>query len=136
MELEVGSIVAGRVTGITKFGAFVSFGENQTGMVHISEIAHSYVNEVGEHLTAGQEVSVKIIGKNPEGRINLSIKQAIPRPAAPARAGFTHAGQRRPQAAPGPPSFEDKLKAFMADSESKMSDMRGHSDKRPPRRKK
>lgn len=136
MEQEVGSIVQGRVTGITKFGAFVSFGENKTGMVHISEVAHSYVSNIGEHLSEGQEVTVKIIGVSPEGRINLSIKKALPHPA-PVRSDFAHAGARRVSASAtlSPPSFEDKLKAFMSDSESKMSDLRHHSDKRSSRKR-
>ena len=62
MELAVGEIVEGKVTGITKFGAFVSLGNGKTGMVHISEIAHAYVSDINEHLTVGQDVKVKIIG--------------------------------------------------------------------------
>ena len=62
MELAVGAIVDGKVTGITKFGAFVALPEGKSGLVHISEIAYSYVNEVSDHLHEGQEVKVKIIG--------------------------------------------------------------------------
>ncbi|MDR0324878.1 MAG: S1 RNA-binding domain-containing protein [Oscillospiraceae bacterium] len=127
--MEIGSIHSGKVTGITKFGAFVALPDGRSGMVHISEVAHSYVNDIREHLTEGQEVTVKVIGVSPEGRVNLSIKKAAPPPPRK-DAGFN--GARRAPA--GPPSFEDKLKAFMADSESKMSGLRQHSD-RPRRRK-
>ena len=80
MEFGVGSIVDGKVTGITKFGAFVALPEGKSGLVHISEIAYSYVNEVSEHLKEGQEVKVKVIGIDQANRINLSIKQISPPP--------------------------------------------------------
>ena len=134
MELTVGSIFEGKVTGITKFGAFVSLPENRTGMVHISEIAHSYVSDIKEHLAEGQTVKVKVIGIDPAGRINLSIKQTVEPPAAsrPAPRNTVSAPPRRP-AAPRevtPPTFEDKLRQFMPDSENRMSDIRQNTEKR------
>ena len=80
MGFEVGSILEGKVSGITKFGAFVTLPENRSGLVHISEIAYSYVNDVHDHLTEGQTVTVKVIGIDENNRINLSIKQALPQP--------------------------------------------------------
>ena len=80
MELGVGSILEGKVTGITKFGAFVSLGENKSGLVHISEIANTYVNDIHEHLQEGQAVKVKVLAIDENGRINLSIKRALPSP--------------------------------------------------------
>ena len=71
MDLEVGSILTGKVTGITKFGAFVTIAPGKSGLVHISEIANTYVNDIHEHLTDGQEVKVKVISIDPNGRINL-----------------------------------------------------------------
>jgi S1 RNA binding domain protein len=127
--MEIGSILSGKVTGITKFGAFVALSDGRSGMVHISEVAHSYVNDIREHLAEEQEVMVKVIGISPEGRINLSIKKAAP---PPPRRESSFAGVRRPPPA-GPATFEDKLKAFMSDSESKLSGMKDNS--RPRRRK-
>ena len=75
MEFGVGSVLEGKVTGITKFGAFVSLPEGKSGLVHISEIAYSYVNDVKDHLKEGQEVKVKVIGIDQANRINLSIKK-------------------------------------------------------------
>ena len=75
MEFGVGSIVEGKVTGITKFGAFVALPEGKSGLVHISEIAYTYVNDVKDHLKEGQEVKVKVIGIDENGRINLSIRK-------------------------------------------------------------
>jgi S1 RNA binding domain protein len=135
MENPVSTVVDGKVTGITKFGAFVSIPGGRTGMVHISEIANTYVNDIREHLTEGQEVKVKIIGTDKEGRINLSIKKAlepVPAPSGGQRPSRPAAGARgRPS---GPLTFEDKLKQFMQTSDSKMSDLRAPADRRPKRR--
>lgn len=133
MDNGVGTVLTGKVTGITKFGAFVALPDNRTGMVHISEVAHTFVNDIKDHLTEGQEVTVKIIGVNPEGRINLSIKKTLPPPAPPRQEHSFSNRARQPQ---GPATFEDKLKAFMTDSESKMSDLRHHTDKHSSRKRK
>ena len=97
MELVVGAIVDGKVTGITKFGAFVSLPEGRSGLVHISEIAYTYVNEVSDHLHEGQEVKVKIIGIDQSNRINLSIRQVEPPPQRPPRQGRPGGGGGRPR---------------------------------------
>ena len=148
-EISVGSILDGKVTGITKFGAFVALPEGKSGLVHISEIAYSYVNEVSEHLKEGQEVRVKVIGIDQARRINLSIKQVEPPPQRPARPAYNNnggnggnQGQRsgggrsghqgssgRPvgyvRPAPKEPTdFEDRLKQFMQASDSKLSELR------------
>ena len=150
MGIEVGSILDGKVTGITKFGAFVSLPGNRSGLVHISEIAYSYVNDVHDLLAEGQEVKVKVIGIDDNNRINLSIKQALPPPPRPERraSGPRPEGDRRPPSrrpAPGrgftpepaqprgPASFEDQLKQFMASSDSKLSELH-MNEKRGSRR--
>ena len=131
MELGVGAIVDGKVTGITKFGAFVSLPEGKSGLVHISEIAYSYVNEVSDHLHEGQEVKVKIIGIDQANRINLSIKQVEPPPQRAPRQGSAPrpGGGQRPmgfvhQPPKEPTDFEDRLKQFMQSSDSKLSELR------------
>ena len=88
MDFGVGTIVEGKVTGITKFGAFVALPGGRSGLVHISEIAYSYVSEVSEHLKEGQEVKVKVIGIDQANRINLSIKQVTPPPQRAPRPNF------------------------------------------------
>ena len=135
MEFDVGAVLTGKVTGITKFGAFVTVAPGKSGLVHISEIAGTYVNDVRDHLTEGQEVTVKLIGIDQAGRINLSIKAAVA--AVPAAAPRRNPAAAKPAAVPAAePSFEDKLKRFMQDSDSKMSDLRQHTDKRGARRRK
>ena len=131
MDLEVGGIITGKVTGITKFGAFITVAPGKSGLVHISEIAGTYVNDVRDHLTEGQEVTVKIIGTDQSGRMNLSIKAVTAEPRGPQRRG----PQQRPAEDTAEPSFEDKLKRFMQDSDSKISGLRQHPDKRGARRR-
>ena len=81
MQLEIGKIYEGKVTSIKDYGAFVEIiGENVTGMVHISQISHEYVTNAKDHLTEGQIVKVKFIGTNDDGKIKLSIKEALPPP--------------------------------------------------------
>ena len=149
MELTVGTILEGKVKSITNFGAFIALPENKTGMVHISEVANAYVSDIRAHLTEGQDVKVVVIG-NENGKINLSIKRLEPRqqrenapvrqgnfrPAggnAPRREGNSYQNQPRPQhSAPTPPPapksadqlFEEKLKAFMSESDNKLSSIR------------
>lgn len=141
MEFGVGSVLEGKVTGITKFGAFVALPGGRSGLVHISEIAYSYVSEVSEHLKEGQEVKVKVINIDDAGRINLSIKKAMdppPRPEGQGRQGRPGGGSRAPRGfvpprQPAPEDFEGRLKLFMQQSDSKLSDLR-QAEKRNTRR--
>lgn len=128
MELAVGNIVTGKVTTITKFGAFVSLPGGKSGLVHISEVAPAFVSDVHDFLTEGQEVPVKILDITPEGKINLSVKQAMPKPERPARRepAFRRPEAAQPAALPAEPAeqtFEDKLKQFMSVSDSKQSEL-------------
>ena len=75
MSIEVDSILEGKVTGIMNFGAFVSLPGGKSGLVHISEIANSFVKDVHDYLQVGQQVKVKVLGINEQGKINLSIKR-------------------------------------------------------------
>lgn len=105
MELAVGSIVTGKVTTITKFGAFIALPGGKSGLVHISEVAPTFVNDVHDFLAEGQEVSVKILAITPEGKINLSVKQALPKPERPERPTRRESAPRRRHSLPlFPPS--------------------------------
>ena len=81
--LNVGDIVEGKVTGLTAFGAFVKITSGEVGMVHISEVASSYVKDIKEHLKEGQDVKAKVLSINEAGKISLSIKQAESKPVEP-----------------------------------------------------
>ena len=138
MELTVGAILEGKVKSITNFGAFISLPENKTGLVHISEVANTYVSDVRQHLTEGQDVKVMVLS-NENGKLNLSIKRLEPRPqrdGAPAGQRNTQRREANPgraqRSSPVPPPapktadqlFEEKLKAFMSESDSKISSLR------------
>ena len=161
MELTVGAILEGKVKSITNFGAFISLPENKTGMVHISEVANAYVSDIRTFLTEGQDVKVMVIG-NDGGKINLSIKRLEPKPqrentgrpnfrgnsgsggnGAPRREVGNFQNQSRPRPAPVQPAapktadqlFEEKLKQFMSESDSKISSIRQYSDHRTKSRR-
>ena len=85
MALGAGEIVEGKVTGLTKFGAFVSLPEEKVGMIHISEVSTTYVKDIGEFLEKGQTVKVKVLNIDENGKISLSLKQ-VPENAEAVRA--------------------------------------------------
>jgi len=161
MELTVGAILEGKVKSITNFGAFVALPENKTGMVHISEVANAYVSDIRQHLTEGQDVKVMVIG-NENGKINLSIKRLESKPQHEGNRGGNFRPDRaprrdnpnggyqnqanRPQRAPAQSAqpaapktaeqlFEEKLKAFMTESDSKIASIKAYSDHRSKRRR-
>ena len=141
MQLQVGMVIEGKVTGITKFGAFVALPEGKSGLVHISEIANTYVNDVRDYLEEGQTVRVVVLPAA-NGKLNFSIKRALPqqpravqsRPARPAESASQQAppAGRAQQTLPpsGDKSFEDKLKHFLSTSEGKMADLNRSLDGR------
>ena len=157
MEFTVGAILEGKVKTITNFGAFIALPENKTGLVHISEVANTFVSDIRQHLTEGQDVKVMIINTD-GGKINLSIKRLEAKPqreGAPRQGGNNFRNntprrennapqQNRPQrSAPTPPPapktadqlFEEKLKQFMSESDSKISSIRQYSDHRTKSRR-
>lgn len=132
MQLEVGSIVEGKVTGITKFGAFIELEGGKTGMVHISEIAATYVKEISEYLSMNQMVKVKVLNISEDGKVSLSIKRAQDNPPAPPRrsgpGGNFDWNSRRGSQNSGPMSFEDMMSKFKQTSDDKMSDLKKYMD--------
>lgn len=147
MQLEVGSIVEGKVTGITKFGAFIDLGEKTTGMVHISEVANAFVNDIKDFLKENDVVKVKVLSVE-GGKISLSIKKAVPEQPAPKRSEGRPFRQQSSnyswckQQQESPASFEDMMAKFKASSDEKMSDLkrnfdskRGSSARRGPSQK-
>ena len=154
MEPQVGSILEGKVTSIMKFGAFVALDGGGSGLVHISEIANTFVEDVHDFLQTGQTVKVVVLSAE-NGRVNLSIKRALPReerrvpkpPRAvaaprpvvpkPAQQPFQGRGRAAPLPSSGDQAFEDKLKQFLSSSEGKMADLNRSMDgKRGGKRRK
>src|SRR4051812_1251010 len=89
MSIEVGSKLQGKVTGITNFGAFVELPEGSTGLVHISEVADTYVKDINDHLKVGDAVEVKVMNVEKDGKIGLSIKKAKDRPEGEQKSTYT-----------------------------------------------
>lgn len=119
MAVEVGSKVKGKVSGIKNFGAFVELPENKTGLVHISEVADQYVDDINEHLTVGDEVDVKVLTIGDDGKISLSIKKAKEQKPKP-----------RFKKEPSPEDFEKKLAGFLKDSEERISSIKKQTESR------
>ncbi len=129
MSIEVGSIVEGKVTGITNFGAFVELGNGKTGLVHISEVADAYVKDINDFLKQNDMIKVKVINVS-DGKIGLSIKQADPnRSTKPSTGGGRPprgGGQNRRK--PSPLGLEDKLTRFLKDSDERQQALRKSQD--------
>ncbi len=135
MELEVGTVLEGKVTGVKKFGAFVALPEGKTGMVHISEVSNEFIQDLSAVLSEGQTVKVKVIHVGEDGKIALSIKRTLPPPERPARPAGQRGGrssrsdaprvwQPKRQAPQGEMSFEDMMARFKTQSEEKISDLK------------
>ena len=124
MDVNAGTIVEGTVVKITHYGAFVELPDGKSGLVHISEIADTYVKDVKEYLKEQEKVRVKVLGLNEKGKLDLSVKQALSPEERQARVRSRS-------------SFEDKLKAFMKESEERLLDLKRNTEaKRGGRRRK
>lgn len=140
MQIEQGSVVKGKVTGLTDFGAFVELEGGKTGMIHISEVSTSYVKDIREHLQLNQEVTAKVISISPEGKIALSIKklnadnnggdrpQRRPRPSGDRQGQQGRQVEAVNQETSGNQSFEDMMAKFKQISDEKMTDLKRSSD--------
>ena len=165
MELTVGAVLEGKIKSITNFGAFVSLPENKTGMVHISEVANAYVSDIRQHLTEGQDVKVMVIGTdNGKINLSIKRLEPKPQREGGnfqrREGGFQRREggyqnreggnfqprenrDNRPQRAPVQPAapktadqlFEERLKQFMSESDSKISSIRQYSDHRTKSRR-
>ena len=131
MSIEVGSKVKGKVTGITNFGAFVELPGGSTGLVHISEVADNYVKDINEFLNVGDEVEVKVLNVEADGKIGLSIRKAKDNPA-PERSA--RPDRRPPKKGPRTNnrtrevSFEDKMSRFLKDSEERLTSLKRNTE--------
>jgi S1 RNA binding domain. len=124
MSIEVGSKLRGKVTGITKFGAFVELPEGSTGLVHISEVADTYVKDINDYLKVGDEVEVKVMNVEKDGKIGLSIKQA--------QDNWEERSQRmqRNKKRDANDLFEQKIARFLKESEDRLASLKRHTESR------
>lgn len=145
MQIEAGSILQGKVSGIVQFGAFVEFEDGKSGLVHISEVSDEYVEDVSKHLKVGQEVKVKVLSVDQKGKISLSIKRAAEKKEfAKDKKERKKYFRKKPEPVDfsKPPeefdfsfgksmeglSFEDKLLKFKHDSDEKIQDLKRSND--------
>ena len=146
MAVEAGQIVRGTVVHLLPYGALVRLEDGSTGLVHISEIAPSFVQNVADHVQQGDTVIVKVLAPRKKGKIELSIKQAQgapPPPPAPVAEAESEAdseatGHDQSSAAPTPPTahsrresrsaFEEKMREFLDNSSDRLDDVRRHTD--------
>ncbi|MDQ0216185.1 S1 RNA binding domain protein [Oikeobacillus pervagus] len=129
MSIEVGSKLQGKVTGITNFGAFVELPEGSTGLVHISEVADNYVKDINDHLKVGDQVEVKVINVEKDGKIGLSIRKAKdqPRQSRPHSQRPRHKGNDQRN---NKENFEQKMARFLKESEDRLSSLKRHTESR------
>lgn len=141
MQLDMDTVYEGTVTGLTNFGAFVKLDNGTTGMVHISEVAAEYVNDINEHLSEGDKVKVKVVEINEKGKVSLSIKKALPQPEKPKPSKPRNNNRNNnkgwkgavPEEQNAPMSFEDMMAKFKTQSEDKFSDLNRNANKRGTR---
>ena len=133
MTIEVGSVVEGKVTRITNFGAFVDLEDGKSGLIHISEVADEYVDKVSDFLSEGDTVQAKVVNIDNNGKIALSIKKLKQQQKAEAERNF--APKNRPQgrndrrpSRQTSASFEDKLSRFLKDSDERLTDLKRKTD--------
>lgn len=125
MAVSVGEVVEGTVTGITNFGAFIQLPEGKSGLVHISEISHDYVEKVADYLKKDQKIKVKVLSINNDGKISLSIRQAKPKTNKPVEIEWSKQNDLQKGM-----SFEDKLNSFLKDSNEKMDQLKTRDNSR------
>lgn len=125
MTLMAGKIFEGTVVNITNFGAFIEV-EGQTGLVHISEVADSFVKDIREHLTEQDKVKVKVISIDDNGKISLSIKQANVKKKSvrPAEIEWSAENKKKPNGG----NFEDIMSRFLKDSEERQQDFKKNQE--------
>ncbi|OJF95480.1 S1 domain-containing RNA-binding protein [Alkalibacterium sp. 20] len=131
MSIEVGSKVEGKVTGIANFGAFIDLGNNKTGLVHISEVSDSYVENINEELEVGQTITVKVLTIADDGKIGLSIRKATDKPAVEAKPKTT--SRPRPSSSNKRPvakkeDFDSLMSSFLKDSEDRLTSLKRHTE--------
>ena len=125
MQAEAGKTCKGKVTKITKFGAFIRLEDGSNGLVHISQVSDAYVSDVQEYLTVGQEVEPRILSIDEKGRISLTLKREKEDPSryGPQPAQFQ--SSRRSS------DLEEMIDRFKTVSEEKLGELRRlHSRKR------
>ena len=144
MQFKEGAVVEGKVTGITKYGAFVKIDNDTNGMIHISEISSNFVKDINEHLKLEQIIRAVVVGVNENGRLSLSIKKLSQLEGnentrsrdrninktenVQSKSPEEYAKPER--AAKNTGNFEDMMSKFKQDSDEKMSGLKAFEPKK------
>ena len=149
-KLEIGAIVEGKVVRIKPFGAIVSIDGKTQGLVHISQISNSFVQDINEHIAVGDTVNVKVLSVDEEtGKISLSIKETLPPPQKPSKSqqnfknrehknNYENRGSNNPSneyfqpqpAVTASSDFEDKMKEWLKQANEKQAGLNKRANRR------
>lgn len=131
MAVQVGDKVNGKVTGITKFGAFVSLETGDTGLVHISEVAEGFVKDINDVLRVEDTVTVKVLSIA-DGKINLSIRQAQEKPERVGKTEKDDTPRKLPKfsetAKKKNEDFDALMNAFLKDSDERLLSLKRNTE--------
>lgn len=130
MSIEVGAKVSGKVSGITNFGAFVDLGAGKTGLVHISEVSNTYVKDIHDVLSVGDEVTVKVTTVGDDGKIGLSIRKAQDKPEERERPKreFSRNAPKKPAPVSKKQDFDSLMSSFLKDSDDRLSSLKRNTE--------
>ncbi|MDN6639888.1 MAG: S1 domain-containing RNA-binding protein [Tetragenococcus sp.] len=136
MSIEVGEKLNGKVSGITNFGAFIDLGNKKTGLVHISEISNSFVKDIHNVLTVGDEVTVLVTSVGDDGKIGLSIRKVEDKPQENKQESDNSSKrptQKKPQthnqsAGNKQEDFDELMNSFLKESDDRLSSLRRNTE--------
>lgn len=150
MSIEVGEKVTGTVSGITNFGAFIDLGDRKTGLVHISEVSDSFIKDIKEVLKVGEQVTVKVMSIGDDGKIGLSIRRAVDKPAETtpsprektgsyqgrressstgrSSSGYQKADRGARNAGPKKEDFDSLMSSFIKDSDDRLTSLKRNTE--------
>lgn len=140
MPIEIGNITKGKIVKVLNFGAIVKLEGGSTGLIHISEIADTYIKDINEYVKENDEVTVKVLRSGKEGRFDLSLKQCL-------SSDFKHDDisadvnkykdneKKADLVELAQSTFEDRLSKYMKESEERQMELKRHFDSKRGRKR-
>ena len=132
MAVEVGTIVAGKVVKVMPFGAFIQMESGETGLVHISEVSKTYVENINDHIKVGDKVNALVVKIEESGKISLSIKKATvqkkSKETVKTKEKIRPADIDWSKKEDSEMSFEDRLSKFKLDSDEAFAAIKRSAD--------
>jgi general stress protein 13 len=120
-KFEIGQVLKGKVTGIQPYGAFVALNDEVQGLVHISEVTHGFVKDINDHLSVGDEVTVKVLSVDEDkNKISLSIRATEETPKKQVKAAKPQKKSvKLDESSSGFNTLKEKLEEWIEQSEFK-----------------